>query len=66
MRVKAEVVAVEHAAAQVGEVDLRNALELFGDGGVGVLHRGGVLLRRHFQDVGTLHGFQPRLTPNTS
>ena len=62
VRVEASVVAVEHARSQVRHMHLRDALELLGKCGVGVLNIGGVAFRRNLQDVRALQGVQARLS----
>ena len=58
MGIEAAVITVEDPAAEIGKMYLRDPLELAGDRGLGILHGGGVLLRRHLQDVGALQRVQ--------
>src|SRR5438067_315075 len=51
MRVEGAVIAVEHPAANLGDVRLSDALEFAGNRSVGVLDRRGVLLWRDLDDV---------------
>ena len=59
--VEAAVVDVEDAGAEVGHVHLGDALQLLGDGSVGVLDVGGVHPGRFVQDVGAFQGVQTGL-----
>ena len=56
MGIEGAVITVEDPAAQIRQMSLRDALELAGDRRVWVLHRGRILLRRHFQNVFALQG----------
>src|SRR3954453_2758515 len=51
MRVEGAVVAVEDAAADLGDMNLRDALQLAGDRRFRILHGRGVFLRRDLDDV---------------
>ena len=59
--VEAAVIDVEDAGAEVGHVHLGDALQLLGDGGVGVLNVGGVHHGGLVQDVGAFQGVQAGL-----
>ena len=59
--VEGAVVAVEDAGAEPGLVNLRDSLELGGDGGVRILDGGGVHPGGFLQDVRTLQGVEAGL-----
>ena len=61
MAIERSVVAVENPGAKVSQVNLGNALELLGDGGVRVFHARGVHLGGFLQYVGALKGVQTGL-----
>ena len=56
MRIEAAMIQVENTRPQVRQVHLRHTLQLLGDLGARIGHRGAVHLRGRLQDVSTRQG----------